>query len=518
MPIHFIPNDPLAAALNTPRREGARPNRPAGRAGFRFASGVPQGLFAPGSPEFLFWQSREAALNAVATWESIAAPLTRWARSSDPKRIALLADAGEDLNAYYDGESLAFFHFTTGAKTTFSGASTDVVAHECGHALLDAIRPDLWFVNTVEAGAFHEAFGDCMALLTALRDRPTRIALLAATADLSRANFVEATAEDLSDGVRRAAGAAHPASKPRQALNAFRYTLPTLLPAAGGPDVLTREVHSFGRIFSGCFYDLIRLVYLAGARRGQAALEHAARIAGRLLVAGAQSAVVSPRFFQAVGRAMALADDGLHGGAHRVLVQQAFQNHGIALGTNALLAPRAALAGPAPRVAREGRIAAATERDIRRRLAPAPGARMTSRSIRVGALAAVEVVRERMLGLAAVDVRLRNVLAVAHETVLVGGVQRRAAVLGTMPEPVATDEEVEAFVQSLLATGQLALDGAAAPRGRRPRGRAPAPAEMPPGATHVVEALHGRRTVRRARFACGCARHLPFRLPRTASA
>ena len=333
---------------------------------------MPQGVYAPGTPEFLHWQSREAALNAVAMWETIAAPVTRWARSSDPRLIDLVADAGEDLNAYYDGDSVTFFHYQTGAKTTFSGASTDVVAHECGHALLDVIRPDLWSVNTIEAGAFHEAFGDCVALLTALRDRPTRAALLAATNDLSRANFLEATAEDLSDGVLRAIGASHPASKPRRALNTFQYTLPSLLPANGGPDVLTSEVHSFGRIFSGCFYDVIRLLYTNGSRRGQAALWNAAQRAGKLLVTGAQNAPVTSRFFQSVGQAMVLADESLFGGANRGLVRDAFRNHSIELGATALLAPRAALAGRAPRVTKTARIPPDTSRDLRRRLGAAP--------------------------------------------------------------------------------------------------------------------------------------------------
>jgi Zn-dependent metalloprotease len=48
------------------------------------------------------------------------------------------------------------------------GASTDVVAHEVGHGLLDSARPDS-STSILEVGAFHEAFGDCIAMLTALR-------------------------------------------------------------------------------------------------------------------------------------------------------------------------------------------------------------------------------------------------------------------------------------------------------------------------------------------------------------
>jgi len=503
MTIHYIPNDPMAAALGTPRREAARPNRPSTRARFRLAAGIPQGLYDPGTPGFLHWQSREAALNAVAAWEEIAAPVTRWARAPDPRLLDLLADAGRDLNAYYDGESIAFFHYQTGTKTTYSGASTDVVAHECGHALLDVIRPDLWFVNTVEAGALHEAFGDCIALLTALRDRPTRVALLAATADLAQPNFVEGTAEDLSDGVRRALGSSHPASKPRRALNQFQYALPSLLPASGGPAVLTREVHSFGRIFSGCFYDVIRLLYTAGPRRGQAALWRAASRAGRLLAAGAQNAAVTPRFFQSVGQAMVLADESLYGGAHRGLVRDAFRNHNIELGATALLTPRAALAGPAPRVTATARLSPATARDVRRRLGAAPGTRIVSRAIRVGALRAAEMVCERAVRLAAVDQRLRGVIALAHESVMVGAADRRAALLGSMPEPVTTESEVDAFVEMLIESGGLLL-GRRPPKSTVRAARAGAGKQaVPATATHAIRTLRGKRTLVRERFACG---------------
>ena len=65
----------------------------------------------------------------------------------------------------------------TGTKSTWSGASTDVVAHESGHALLDQSRPDLWDSSYPETNAFHEAFGDCMALLTAFADPATRTAV-----------------------------------------------------------------------------------------------------------------------------------------------------------------------------------------------------------------------------------------------------------------------------------------------------------------------------------------------------
>ena len=188
--INFVPNDPLAGAGPPMRKKAASANRPAGKAGFNLAAGPPAAPYAPGTAGFVHWQCREAALLAVKAWEGVTGPLARWARSRDAKKLDLFPDAGLDLNAYYDGEGLSFFHSTAGGRTTFSGASTDVVAHEAGHGFLDAIRPDLWFSNFTETGAFHEAFGDCMALVTALSDQATRRAVLKLAGGLGAGNFV----------------------------------------------------------------------------------------------------------------------------------------------------------------------------------------------------------------------------------------------------------------------------------------------------------------------------------------
>lgn len=140
----------------------------------------------------------------------------------------------------------------------------------------------------------------------ALSDQGTRKALLAASPDLAVGNFVETTMEDLSDGVRLKLGPSHAASAPRHALNDFRWQLPSTLPSAGPPAVLSSEMHSFGRVFSGCFYDVIRNIFASYPNRDETTLLTAAQTAGKLLIASARSAPDTPRFFQAMGRAMAM--------------------------------------------------------------------------------------------------------------------------------------------------------------------------------------------------------------------
>src|SRR5262245_43225514 len=397
MPINYIPNDPLTQNSIPMRQKSARSNRASTRAGFTFPAAPPKAVFKPGTPEFLFWQCREAALTALSVWERIDGKITSWARSANPKKLELRPNAGEDLNAYYDGQSLSFFEFTTGTKTTFSGASTDVVAHEAGHAVLDSLRPDLWDDLYIETGAFHEAFGDCVAILTALGDRVQRDKLRSTVPNLDAENFLETTAEDLSDGVKRELGATHPAAKPRHARNDFVWQLPSALPKVGPPDVLSSEIHSFARVFTGCFYDLIRLIYTSASTRSDAALRNAARTAGKLLGAAARQAPVMPRFFRSIGRTMVLVDQSMNKGANRQAIHDAFDRHGLALGSSALLAPNASLAGSAPKLAaKTAALSAETHSDLKRRLGLGPGARMLVQPIQIAgqALAMASSFRE----------------------------------------------------------------------------------------------------------------------------
>jgi hypothetical protein len=505
--INYTPNDPLAETSLPTRQQPARPDRSGNRAGFLFISPAPaENTYPPITPEFLFWQSREAALAAVEAWEAIDGPFTQWApQVANRRKLLLLPNAGNQLNAYYDGSSISFFEHTAGGKTSFSGASTDVVAHETGHGLLDSIRPDLWGSNFPETGAFHEAFGDCIALITAFFDEPTRRKVLQESPDLSVGNFLEATTEDLADGVRRDPdyGPTHSASAPRHALNTFQWSLPTTLPVDGPPPTLISEIHSFGRVFSGCFYDLIRNIFAASATQTQATLLAAVQIAGRVLVAGARQAPEVPRFFQSVGRSMVLADETLNNGANRAAIRAAFTSHNIALGTDAMLAPRAALDGPAPKFTSRGAkgvLSTETIRDIKRRMDIPSATRLAVDVLTIGAQKVAKAMHVREVSLSAMGREFKDVVALVPQEVMVGATARAAALVSAIPEPFTTQDEVNAFVTALLAHGQLdmgtkksAVRGAIADARKK---EAPLP-------THGVFTRGNRRVLQRLRFACG---------------
>jgi hypothetical protein len=439
--IDYIPNDPLAEADDPMRVEGAHTAQNGKVARFRFASSAPSSnTYRPGTMEFLYWQSREAALAALDAFAACAGPLAAWAPEVRGS-LQLVPNAGDDLNAYYDRRTLSFFVSQNDDGATCSGASTDVVSHETGHAILDSLRPELWNSALPEHAAFHEAFGDCMAIITALNDNATRDALLARKDGLDAQNFVESLAEELSDAVRRAMGPSHPASRPRHALNSFRWQLPSKLPTTGGPDVLTGEVHSFARIFTGCFYDTIRNIFSAQPSKSSADLANVARIAGKLLFDGARSALERPRLFQEVGNAMLIADQAGNAGQNSVAIRQAFDAHGIEL----TVTPR-----------------------IHRTLALA------------GEVSGLRVTQE--VSLSGLHPLLDGVVA---EAPLIPSTAMRSdysLVSGTAQSPTP-EEEVRFFVTTLLAIGSIGFEATPAS-----------------GTTHSVRLVGDKRVLRRIRF------------------
>ena len=499
MPINYIPNDPLAVGDLPMIEKEPRADRPAGRAGFDLSDTVPQpqrAKYLPDTADFAFWQCREAALAAVEAWEGLGETLADWARTG--KKLKLSVDFSHPdftgdrrLNAFYDGQGLRFFILNDLTPPVLTGQSTDTVAHETGHALLDTLRPELFGSFIPEEAAFHEAFGDCVALLTALADQPTRVKLLALTADLSAANFVESGSEYLSDAIRRVFGNVA-ASRPRRALNTFQWQLPSTLPAGqftDPPTLLSREAHSFSRVFTGCFYDLIRRMFTAQAAQNEATLAAVAVSAGTLLLAGVRAAQRVPRFFRAVGRGMMLADDDANDGANRDALDKAFADHDIVLGGGGALVPTAALAGAAPTVAkRSASLKPATAKDIRGRIGAEAGTRLSVTPKEVYGVKMAEAVHTREIDLGPVDRRLAGCVARTPETVLVGDSGGQAAVLGGLPDPTQTEDEVRAFVETLLRCGRIKLEGTGS--AREP-------------ITHVVHARGGKKLLERVRFLCG---------------
>ena len=95
----------------------------------------------------------------------------RW--GFEGSRLLVVPHAGTLENAFYSAEShsLLFYSFIgTGRsrRVYHTALAHDIVAHETGHAILDAIRPRYYEPFEPETSALHEAVGDLCAIFATL--------------------------------------------------------------------------------------------------------------------------------------------------------------------------------------------------------------------------------------------------------------------------------------------------------------------------------------------------------------
>jgi hypothetical protein len=257
-------------------------------------------------------------------------------------------------------------------------------------------------------------------------------------------------------------------------------------------------VHSFGMVFTGCFWDLIANLYAASPTKTAASLAKAAKTAGALLVAGAKAAVVTPRFIESVGRAMVLADESNNAGKNRELIKNAFARHNIMLATHAMLAPTMTLSADAPKTKS---LPPSVSKAILGRLGNTNGSKMSVAHTDVFGTPVATAMHTRDVDLGKLGGAMKGVVAKGHEPVLVGASGGKAAILGALPNAVDTQSEVLAFVQTLLKHGDVEVDGAKKAKGLMARSAAAKPRRL---GTHVVTTEGGKKVLKRMRFQCFC--------------
>lgn len=246
--------------------------------------------------------------------------LKRWAAV---RSLQVVPEAGRMFNAYYDRRALKFFWDIIGTQKVYLADSTDVVAHELGHAILDAMRPDFWSVQALEIWAFHEAFADITSLVSIMQYKQVLEKVLYETGgDLRKPNIIGSVAEHIGYA------AYGPGIPLRNANNEFVYTPPELLPAEAPRDKLAAECHSFGRIFLGAWYDLLINIYEEDKRQGKtpiAALAHASNVAYRWLLAGATQTPRVAKYHEAISSVItriAMAENSPYVGFWKAIVEK----------------------------------------------------------------------------------------------------------------------------------------------------------------------------------------------------
>lgn len=295
--------------------------------------------YAKGTREFRFWAAADALARAAHFWSRIVGARTKWFTGAS---LPVTLDAGVDLNAYYDRAGLSFFHQEVSGLVVFSGESPDVLCHELGHAVLDAIRPELWDTSTAETAAFHESFGDISAILSNLQLESVRRTVLQETmGHLYHSSRLSRLAEQLGWALRQLAPDATDKDCLRNAVNAFFYRDPTTLPPMAPASSLSSEPHSFSRVFTAAFFE--GLAGMVNANATEAQLQQASVDAATLLIAAVRtSPIVADYYSQIAAHLISEATSD----AARQAFRAAFVRHGVLSLEGALSVEAEAAAAP----------------------------------------------------------------------------------------------------------------------------------------------------------------------------
>ncbi|WP_407158167.1 hypothetical protein [Bradyrhizobium sp. STM 3557] len=295
-------------------------------------------IYEPPTQEFRYWDTESALDRAISFWGPLLPSGTQWSTDQQPMQVNL--DEGEDFNAFYARDSgLNFFHGLVDKVapplTVFSCASPDVSCHECGHAILDAVKPELFNAMSLEVAAFHEFFGDASAMLSKLQLASLRDFVLRQTRGrLSSNSRLSQLARQLGWAIRvQVNPTAVDRDCLRNASNNFFYRNPAGLPPRAPATQLASEPHSFSRVFSGAFLDVLAGMFKIGpaslAGTDSEKLLAVAVDAGRLLIEGVRMASVTPGFYSQVAAGMIQADQSLSGGRYRTALTSSFVQRGI---------------------------------------------------------------------------------------------------------------------------------------------------------------------------------------------
>ena len=314
------------------------------------------------SPEFLAVNAFGTVFETVRMFEESGGLGRRVSWAFEGEQLLVVPRAGEWANAFYERStrSLQFFWFESGEGRVYTALSRDIVAHECGHALLDAVIPSLHDASTAEALAIHEAVADLVAVLMALRSKGLRQKVL----EQNHNSISDATA---FSSIAEQFGIARPRPD-----DPHPHALRDLLNDNTMTSVSGTNPHQLSTVLSAIFYETLVDIFERGKSLwspdapGQPAMnvDHAANrslgiaadIFRRLLLRGIDYMPPGELTFGDVGRATLAADnatdpDGENEGKTEVRqrLAQRFVDRGVvsAVTDLALIAPQELNIAPA---------------------------------------------------------------------------------------------------------------------------------------------------------------------------
>ena len=212
----------------------------------------------PGTEEFDYVHTFSIVRQTLTMYERALGGIKlpwQWNSSSNTDPLNVFPRAGVTANAFYSRtlKALKFFYFTPqGKPTVHTCQSLDIVSHETGHAVLDALKPS-WLLanNPPQTGGLHESFGDLTAIFLALSQMDQVEAIIAQTkANLHNKTFLADLAEEFGLALGRPNGL-------RNADNDLKLSQ------------VGTEVHAISQVFTGGIYDILADIFASEREWGR---------------------------------------------------------------------------------------------------------------------------------------------------------------------------------------------------------------------------------------------------------
>src|SRR5262249_12876890 len=116
----------------------------------------------------------------------------------------------------------------------------------------------------------------------------------------------------------------------RNAANTFFYRDPQQLPPSAPANLLSSEPHSFSRVFTAAFLEILAGIFtLQGAPGSEQQLLDATKVAGQLLAGAVGEAPVVPAYYSQVAAHFLSVDASQFNKKYRDIIKGAFVRRGI---------------------------------------------------------------------------------------------------------------------------------------------------------------------------------------------
>jgi hypothetical protein len=170
-----------------------------------------------GNPQFHQQMVYAVAMTTIGHFERALGRPALWAPDGDKetRRLRIYPHALRDENAYYspDKRALMFGYFQSRSSLTdsvapgsmvFTCLSSDIIAHEMTHALLDGLHRRFEEASNPDVVAFHEAFADIVALFQHFTiSELVRFEIGQTRGNLTAARLLGGLAKEFGEGANR---------------------------------------------------------------------------------------------------------------------------------------------------------------------------------------------------------------------------------------------------------------------------------------------------------------------------